>query len=122
MRALPYKRAARVGGQVFEVVANVCHNELSDPRLKGVQITGVDMADNLKIASVFFYVEGGEEKRKKCTEGLASAKGYIKRSISQRLELRFIPEIRFCFDEAMENAERMDELLDELNRNGEMGE
>jgi ribosome-binding factor A len=43
--------------------------------------------------------------------GLDSAKGFIKRELGGRLELRYFPEIRFMHDHSLETADRMENLL-----------
>lgn len=121
MSFVPYKRSARVAEELFHVIAEVCRNELSDPRLKYVQLTGAEMTDDLQLLKVFYYIEGSEQARKKTLEGLESAKGYMKRAVSTRLKLRVIPEIRFYFDEGIEEAEKIDKILDDLKANGELG-
>ena len=115
MQNLPYRRADRVSGAVFEVVAEVCLYELSDPRLDGVQITAARMTDDLQITNVYYYISGDEDAKKGCLKGLMSAKGYIKRAIAKRLDLRIVPDIRYFFDAGIENSERMESLLKDLD-------
>lgn len=116
MSALPYMRSARVSSEVYEILASVIHNELSDPRLKGIQLTSSEMTKDLKILKVYYYVEGGEAERRHARQGLNSAIGYLKRSLSEHLRLRVIPEIKFYFDDSIERAERLDTILDNLKR------
>jgi ribosome-binding factor A len=111
----PYKRSTRVASEVYAVIAEVCRNELSDPRLRDVQLTGAEMTDDLQIVKVHYYVEGSEDQKKKALKGLESACGYIKRAISQRIQLRIVPDIRFYFDEGVEEGEKLDKILDDLN-------
>ena len=117
-RQLPYKRAERVAGEIYHVVAGVVLNDLTDPRLKGVQITTVRMSGDLRIARIYFHLnEGDEEKRRNALKGLASAKGFIKRRIGQHVSLRYMPEIEFFYDERMDEEERVEEILKNLRTN-----
>jgi len=48
-------------------------------------------------------------------QGLNSAAGYARRSLSQRLHhLRRIPELIFAYDESIEKGIRIEELLDQI--------
>ena len=117
-RQLPCQRAERVAGEIYHVIAGAVLNDLADPRLKGVQITAVKMTRDLRVARVYFHLsEGDEEKRRNALEGLASAKGYIKRKVGQHLSLRYMPEIEFFYDERMDEEERVEEILKDLRAN-----
>lgn len=117
----PFKRAARVASEVYHVIANVLYNELSDPRLRGLQITGATMTDDLQIVKLYYYLGGDEKVRASCLKGLKKANGYLRKALSDKLNLRVTPEIRYYFDENIEKAERLDKLLDNLKDSGEMG-
>ena len=115
MSVRPYKRAVRVASELFHVISETLRCELTDPRLDGVQLTGSKLTDDLQIMKIYYYIDGSDEKRKKCLDGLHSAKGYLKRAISEQLSLRLIPEIQYHFDETIERAEKLDKLIDGLN-------
>jgi len=122
MRHAGFKRSTRVANEIYHVLAEVCHYKLSDPRVKDVQLTHIELTDDLQLVKAYYYVEGSENDRKKCLKGLESARGFFKKNISDRLDLRVVPDIRFYFDEGMENVQKMDNLLKGLNGNGQTGE
>lgn len=115
----PYKRSSRVASEVFHIVSEVCRNKLSDPRVRGVQLTGAEMTDDLQILKVYYYVDGPERDKKRALHGLESAKGYLKRAIAHSLDLRVIPDIRYYFDDGIERGEKMDRILEGLNKGDE---
>ena len=122
MGVLPYNREKRIASEVFELLSRVIHNELSDPRLSGIQLTDGEMTKDLKIFKLYYYVEGDEKRKEEARHGLESAVGYMKFCISRRLSLRFVPEIRCYFDKTIESAERIDGILrviGEKNKNDE---
>ena len=43
--------------------------------------------------------------------GLESAKGFVKRELGKRLELRHVPDISFDFDDSLEYGSHIDQLL-----------
>ncbi len=108
------KRSARVGEQLFKEIAELIEHRVKDPRVRGVTLTGVDMADDLKFAKVYFSVLGDEVDLEDSQQGLLSAKGFIKREIGRRMELRYVPELDFRHDPSLKRGEKMEKLLDRL--------
>lgn len=108
------KRSARVGEQLFKEIAELIEYRVKDPRVRGVTLTGVDMADDLKFAKVYYSVLGDEVDLEDTQKGLLSAKGFIKREIGRRMELRYVPELDFRHDPSLKRGEKMEKLLDRL--------
>ena len=48
-------------------------------------------------------------------EGFASAAGYVKRTLASRLGLRYMPEIRFQYDESFDYGERIERVFKTLH-------
>ena len=86
-------------------------NGVKDPRVALVTVTGVDVTRDLRLARVFYTVTGGEQERKGAEEGLRSSAAYVRRQLGQIMRLRYIPEIRFEYDRAVQTGRRIDELL-----------
>lgn len=112
MKNLPYNRAERVADRLFQVVSEALFNEISDPRLKGVSITRAKMTKDLRVARVFFHMDKGTpENQVLVLKGFESSKGFLKRHIAEEIQFKFMPEIEFYYDESIDVADRIDELL-----------
>ena len=111
---LPGKRARRVGDAILREIAQLLLFRVRDPRVKGVTLTGIRLSDDLKHAKVYYSVMGEEDEVKVAQAGLDSAKGFIKREIGMRMELRYVPDIIFVFDPSLRWSSRIDELLEEI--------
>ena len=109
-----YRRAERVASEIFRVVAEACYSKLSDARLHGLQLTRATVTDDLQIVKLYYFLEGTEEQKKRCLDGLNSAKGLLRSVIASNLSLRIVPEIQFFYDKGMESSERIYELIDSL--------
>ena len=57
-----FSRADRVSGLIQEVLSDILRKEIADPRLAMATITGVRMSPDLKVASIYFTISGGEKK------------------------------------------------------------
>jgi ribosome-binding factor A len=110
------KRAVRVGDQILKEIAELLLRKIKDPRVKGVTLTGVHLSDDLKNAKIYYSSMGTEMDIKKIQTGLDSAKGYIKREIGLRLNLRYVPEILFRYDSTLETGDHMEKLFQKIRQ------
>lgn len=113
-------RREKVSAALKRELSDIIHNELNDPRLGFITVTGVDLTADLRCAKVFFSVLGKEEDYKKTKEALHSALGFIRKLIAQRIGLRFTPELIFKEDHSVEYSIRIEEMLSQI-KEGEHG-
>ncbi len=107
-----FKRSDRVADTIVKEVSQmIVRGEIKDPRLSSVFITGIKVVDNLSIAEIFFTVMENAGDKNEALKGLQSAKGFIKGRLAKRLKMRRIPELKFSFDNALEEGYKVDELL-----------
>lgn len=115
------RRQDRVAQALKEEISSIIHDELKDPRLGFVTITGVQLSPDLRYAKIFFSVLGEEQDYKKTKAALDSALGFIRRLIAQRIKLRFTPEIIFRQDRSCEYSIRIQEVLNQIEAKHEPG-
>jgi ribosome-binding factor A len=53
----------------------------------------------------------GTSRSKEVLEGLESASGFIRKALSDRIQLRSFPRLRFHWDITPERADRIEQLL-----------
>jgi ribosome-binding factor A len=106
-------RMRRVNEAVREVISEGV-GELKDPRVGFVTITGVKTSPDLRQATVFVSVLGGEVKREKTLAGLAAAHGVLQARVARQLRLKRTPQLTFEYDPTVERGVRMTQLIDEL--------
>ena len=113
------QRPERVQEALRQEISKIVHNELKDPRLGFMTITKVELTKDLRYAKIYFSVLGEPKDKKLALKGLNSAKGYIKNLISRNVKLRFIPEIEFKVDDALEHTKLIYDILDKIKRERE---
>lgn len=89
---------------------------VKDPRIGLITITRVTVTTDCRLARIHFSVPGSTEERERSLQGLDSAKGYIRRELARRLNLRYTPEILFQFDPSIEYAIHIEEVLQSLKK------
>lgn len=97
------------GGSWFEAIPT-----LKDPRIGFVTVTGVDTSPDLRQATVYVSVLGGQKKRNASMTGLDAAHGVLQARIARELHLKRTPTLTFAYDHAVEHGVRMSTLIDEL--------
>jgi len=105
------RRVDRVADAIRAAVAEILLRELKDPRVGMVTITTVRLSNDLRHARVFFSVFGSQAERDASLAGLERAAGFIRRQLARRVEMRVSPELSFEFDPALEETERLAQLL-----------
>lgn len=106
-----FSRAERVGRHIRNTLADILQREVKDPRLKMVTITSVDVSPDLRLAKIYFVTSGDDAQIKRVAEGFQNARGYIKKLLGQELGLRYMPDIRFYYDDSLDYGARMEELF-----------
>lgn len=105
-------RTARVARQIQQELSQIIEEQLKDPRVGMVTLTSVQMTPDLRLARIYFSRLGAAEEREEAKAALEHAAGFLRRELGQRLRLRYLPELRFYFDDSLERYDRISELLD----------
>ena len=95
--------------------------EVTDPRLKGVFVTDVNVDRELAFATVYVSALEGKERRAEILEGFHSASGFLRSQLAARTELRTFPKLRFIWDETPEHADHIEKLIADIRTKGEKG-
>lgn len=111
---MAHRRIARLNEQLKREISAVLRTGVRDPRVGTVVVTGVEAAPDLYSARVFVRPVGETEDRHQAMEGLEAAAPFVRRELSQRLSLRRVPELRFEEDRTLEQAMRIEKILDEV--------
>ena len=112
----PGHRQERLQDQIRTEVAEIITLELKDPRIGFVTVTRVELSRDFHAARVWVSVLGEEDAQRGTIEGLASAAGYLRHEIGHRLRLRRAPELTFALDHGIQDALKVESLLEKINR------
>jgi ribosome-binding factor A len=111
-------RAKRVGEGIREEIAALLASDVKDPRAAGAVVTRVELTDDLRNARVYVRLlttEDDEDRRRDLVNALRRAAGMLRREVTQRLRLRFAPELRFFYDDGQDATTRIEEILNEIH-------
>ncbi|MBF0101478.1 MAG: 30S ribosome-binding factor RbfA [Desulfobacterales bacterium] len=112
-----FTRSERVGTQIQKIISDMMHKDVNDPRLDLATITAVKMTEDLKFANIFFAISGGQKNIDDASDGFKSASGFIKRELAKQLNLKYMPDIKFSYDDSFDTGARIELLLKQIQLN-----
>ena len=103
-------RIDRISEEVMKALAEALRN-VKDPRVQNglVSITHCEVTGDLRYA-------------KEVMKGLKSASGWLRREVGHKVQLRYAPELVFHLDSSMTHGAHISHVINELEREGKMGE
>jgi ribosome-binding factor A len=108
------RRLLKAAAAVREVVSMAILTEVRDPRVQGVTVTRVEMAPDMRSATVHVSVMGSPQKAELALRGLASSAGFLQSCIADRIETRYIPRLRFELDGGVKHSLEIARVLEEV--------
>lgn len=110
------RRTERLNHLLRQEITELLQREAKDPRLSVmVSITRVSVSADVHHAKVFVSVMGTDEEKTGLLAGLRAASGFLRRELSGRLSLRYTPELSFSYDDTMEQAGKVIQLIDQVS-------
>jgi ribosome-binding factor A len=112
-------RAARVAGRLkSELMELVLRGSLRDPGLHDAYVTDVVLTDDLRHARIYFRLTRptvSDKDREHALAAIARASGFLRRELGPRLQLQYMPDLKFYWDEGLDRAARVDAVLAEIH-------
>ncbi|WP_298888047.1 30S ribosome-binding factor RbfA [uncultured Serinicoccus sp.] len=109
-------RARRIAERTKQLVTQGLSQVVKDERVGFVTVTDVRVTGDLQHASVFYTVLGSDEDREVAAEILQTYRGRLRSFVGKGLGIRLTPTLEFILDALPEDAQHMDELLQEVAR------
>ena len=109
----PSERQLRVAEEIQHVLATLLiHNNFFITGLKApyIMLTEVDISSDLSFARIFVRAIPPVDTNEQVAL-LREHKGLFRKEIGRKIRLRIVPELDFVADTRMENAQRIEELL-----------
>ena len=109
------RRLARLNEQFRREITAILRRAVRDPRAQDVVVNSVEITSDLWLARVYVRLEGEDSERADALQGLDAAANFIRRELAAVLHIRRIPELRFLEDKTLAKADRIEEILKELD-------
>jgi ribosome-binding factor A len=107
-------RPDRVAEEIRHEIGRLLSRDVHDPAIGFVTVTRVKVSPDLQLARVSYTSLGDEKARRETERALERAAPFLRRHIGARLRLRRVPELRFHFDQSVEQQDRIERILLDL--------
>jgi ribosome-binding factor A len=101
-------RIERFASTLKHSLGDILLNELSNPEFHFISISDIVVTKDLRRAKIF--VSTPQENRKDIIIKLNRAKGYIKKLLPKKMNLKYIPELDFLEDPGFELDQKFSEF------------
>jgi ribosome-binding factor A len=108
-------RLIRISERIREDLSEILLKESSDPRLKGVTITDVEVDRELAFAEIYVCTIEGSPNSQEILNALDHAKGFLRSELAHRMDLRVFPRLRFHWDPTLEHADKIEQLIQSIH-------
>ena len=111
------QRQLRVGEMIKQAVSLIfIRGEAKIPNLETnrITVTEVRMSPDLKSAKAYVLPLGGKDS-KVAIDILTEFSYKVRKALSKRIEMKFLPKISFVEDQSFEYAEKIEKLIKQTN-------
>ena len=108
-----FTRLDRINDGIMRELAILIQQKIKDPRVGMVSVTEVKVSRDLSHAKVYVSLLLPDEKISEGIKALNHAAGFLRYELAQRIDLRFMPVLRFYYDDSSIRSGRIGMLIDE---------
>ena len=109
-------RPNRLAQELKTEISAIITREMPHHKFGFLTITEVKVSPDLRYARVLISVFGPPEEQQKTLDLLNSEKAFIRQLIGKRFRLRHTPEISFVYDETIEYADRLLQVIEGVKK------
>ncbi len=113
------KRITGINQEIQKELSTLLRS-VKDPRVQEcmISVTRVETTPDLRWAKVYVsFLQ--EDKAADAMKGLKSASGYLRRGLSQGLNLRYTPELQWALDDSITYGAKMLALINSLPKSSD---
>lgn len=104
------RRQYRVGEKIREILATELLRDKNE-KLRMLSIRVVRMSPDLRYASIYYLPLGNAVSREEAEQLFEEHGKRLRQNLAKPLGIRFVPELRFFYDETQEEMDRVAALL-----------
>ena len=105
----------RLNHTFMEEISQILMTEIKDEDIRFVTVTGVDITSDLSFAKVYVTVLD-EAKKKETLEALNGASHFIRGKLSERVEIRHTPELKFIYDSSIDYGNHIEDIIEKIHK------
>lgn len=108
------RRTLKAAEAIRQVVGMAILTDLRDPRIEGVTVTYVEVSPDMRQAKIHVSIMGDNAKQRRCLYALQHSAGYLQSKLSDRIDTRYTPRLRFELDMGVKKSLAISQMLNDL--------
>lgn len=104
----------RLNNAFVEKISEIIHDDVKDHDVKNITITDVKITSDLSFAKIYYTTL--DDDRKKVQVALNKANGFIRSKLCEKVDIRKMPEIAFVYDESIEYSQKIENIIERINK------
>ena len=105
-------RGEKIASKVQTLVAEILQHDFSDDKLiRGVSIVGAESHGGMQFVKLFFYARENVSETQKRLDEITKM---VRFELAKKIDQKYVPEIRFVYDDTLDRADRIEELLNNI--------
>ncbi|MBR3510606.1 MAG: 30S ribosome-binding factor RbfA [Alphaproteobacteria bacterium] len=106
-------RSEKISSKVQTLISEILqHDFFDDDLIRGVSLVGAESHGGMQFVKLFFYAHDNKEATQKRLDEITKM---VRFALAQKMNQKYVPEIRFVYDDTLERADRIEQLLDNLD-------
>lgn len=95
-----------------EEISKIIHDEVRDKNIGFVSVTASKITNDLSYAKIYFTTMGVDIKE--AEKALNKASSFIRTLLASRIDIRKMPELKFCYDDSIEYGQKIDNIIKKI--------
>lgn len=108
-------KTQRIASNIIKELSYILAYEVKDNDIKFVTVTDCKLASDLSYAKIYVTVFE-KDKIDSTINALNDASGFIRKELSQRIDVRHTPELNFVYDESIEYGKKIEGIIEQINK------
>ena len=110
------RRIQKVSSLLKKELSLILNNHLDEPIISDnfVSISKIEISPDLYYCKIYITSAVEDEKKEKIVDSLNNSKSFIRHKLTQRIQMRRIPELIFKIDSSLEKGLAVLKVLDKL--------
>ncbi len=114
------KRVNRVSSEIKKAVSKIIFSDLNVQELKFCSVNNVKMSPDLSVATIYFTsIKSKPEEIEEMLKLFRHNNKNIRMNLPKYVSLRILPELRFFYDDTLDNVYRIEQLLNSIKKSGD---
>ena len=115
-----FAKTDKVADLLHHAVSNAFLRELQDDNLRWITITEVRLSRDFSVAKLYYSVLEQQLSREDAKKALEACIKPLRAYLGKNLRLKQTPELRFYFDETLDSARHIEDLIESLHKDDDV--